>query len=226
MNQQHKYKSLMREVPATAMEIYRMLPEGTRCEVIFNELIFPGDMNDQHKYKNFISEIPSTAVEVYRMLPEGTRCEVIFNELIMSPSPTPSHQLLLSDLHALIYSFLKEKNAGKVIPSPIDVYLEDNNSVVQPDLIILLNENLHLIGKDGIDGAPDVVIEILSQNKAYDTKRKRALYEKAGVKEYFMIDPENKKTTLLTLNNSGLYEQTYEENGELNSAILSCKITF
>ena len=80
-------------------------------------------MNDQHKYKNFISEIPSTAVEVYRMLPEGTRCEVIFNELIMSPSPSSLHQLLLSELNALLYFFLKDAGSGKVIPSPIDVYL-------------------------------------------------------------------------------------------------------
>src|ERR1700749_4476191 len=105
-------------------------------------------MNEQHKYKNFISEIPTTAVEVYRMLPEGTRCEVIFNELSMSPSPTPLHQLLLSDLHALLYFFLKDTNIGKVIPAPVDVYLESYESVVQPDLIILLNENLKQIKKD------------------------------------------------------------------------------
>lgn len=183
-------------------------------------------MDNQHKYKNFISEIPSTAVEVYRMLPEGTRCEVIFNELSMSPSPTPLHQLLLSDLHALLYFFLKNANSGKVIPSPVDVYLENYESVVQPDLIVLLNENLSQIKKDGIYGAPNLVFEILSSNRAYGTQRKRSLYEKAGVKEYFLIDPENKKVTLLTLNAAGIYEQTYEEVGTLNSQLLSCKLTF
>jgi Uma2 family endonuclease len=187
---------------------------------------FRAKMSDQHKYKNVISEIPSTAVEVYRMLPEGTRCEVIFNELIMSPSPTPIHQLLLSDLHAMLYYFLKSAKLGKVISSPIDVYLENNDSVVQPDLIVILNENLHQIKTDGIYGAPDIAVEILSRNRAYDTKRKRALYEKAGVKEYFMIDPENKKTILLTLNASGVYEQTYEETGLLKSELLNCDITF
>lgn len=183
-------------------------------------------MDNQHKYKNFISEIPSTAVEVYRMLPEGTRCEVIFNELSMVPSPTPLHQLLLSDLHALLYIFLKNANSGKVIPAPVDVYLENYESVVQPDLIVLLNENLQQIKKDGIYGAPDVVFEILSSNRTYDTQRKRSLYEKAGVKEYFLIDPENKKVTLLTLNAAGTYEQIYEEVGALNSKLLSCKLTF
>jgi Uma2 family endonuclease len=183
-------------------------------------------MNDQHKYKNFISEIPSTAIEVYQMLPEGTRCEVIFNELVMSPSPSIPHQLLLSDLHVLIYNFLKEHNYGKVIPAPADVYFESLESVIQPDLLVILNENLDKIKDNGIHGAPDIVIEILSSNRRYDTRRKRELYEKASVKEYFMIDPENKKVTLLTLNSNNVYEQTYEEVGLFTSEIISCNISF
>jgi Uma2 family endonuclease len=178
------------------------------------------------KNKNFISEIPSSAMEIYRMLPEGTRCEVIFNELIMSPSPTTLHQLLLSELHALLYNHLKNANSGKVILSPVDVYLENYDSVVQPDLVILLNKNLDQIKRDGIYGAPDIAIEILSTNRAYDTQRKRSLYEKAGVKEYFMIDPENKMTTLLNLNPQGVYVQTYEATGLLRSDILNCHISF
>ncbi|HZX58898.1 MAG TPA: Uma2 family endonuclease [Mucilaginibacter sp.] len=183
-------------------------------------------MSGQHKYQNVIKEIPATAVDIYRMLPEGARCEVIFNELTMSPSPTPLHQLLLSDLHALLYNFLKNANIGKVIPSPIDVYLEDKNSVVQPDLIVLLNENLGKIQNDGIYGPPDMIIEILSRNRSYDTQKKRTLYEQAGVKEYFMIDPDNKKTTLLTLSASGTYIQTYEETAALRSEILNLDIKF
>lgn len=182
-------------------------------------------MNTQHKYER-IPDVPTSAVEIYRMLPEGTRCEVIFNELIMSPSPSSLHQLLLSDLHALLYSFMKQKNTGKVLLSPFDVYLEEYESAIQPDLMVVLNDKLDKIGKDGFYGTPDIVIEILSQNKAYDTRRKRTLYEKAGVKEYFIIDPENKLTTLLTLNTLGVYEQTYEEAGVLRSAILDCDLAF
>ena len=73
---------------------------------------------------------------------------------------------------------------------------------------------------------PALIVEVISTNRAYNTKRKRALYEKAGVREYFMIDPENKKTTLLTLNVSGIYEQSYEEAGVFNSTILACNIVF
>jgi len=183
-------------------------------------------MNEQHKYKNFISEIPSTAVEVYRMLPEGTRCEVIFNELIMSPSPSREHQFLSIKLTALLFGFLENGQFGAVLSAPFDVYFEELNSVVQPDLFIILKEDSHIIKKNGVYGVPAIIIEIISTNKTYDTKRKRALYEKAGVKEYFMIDPENKKTTLLTLNGEGVYDQTYEETGLLKSGIIPFNFSF
>jgi Uma2 family endonuclease len=225
MGEQNKYRNLIPEIPSTAVDVYRMLPEGTRCEVIFNELLFPENGHKDEKYDYFPWR-PTTAIEVYEMLPEGTRCEVIFNILVMSPSPTFSHQQLLADLHAIFYSFLKDRNLGKAILSPFDVYIENYESVVQPDLMVVLNEHLHLIQDNGLHGAPDIAIEILSLNRAYDTKRKRALYEKAGVKEYFMIDPENKKTTLLTLNASGIYEQTYEAIGVINSTVLSCSLAF
>ena len=183
-------------------------------------------MNNQHKIRNVISEIPMDAIEVYQMLPEGTRCEVIFNELIMSPSPSSSHQILLGDLFAILYSLMKDRQTGKAFVAPFDVYFEPEQSVVHPDIFILLNEKLDIIRENGVHGVPDIIVEIISSNKAYDTKRKRALYETAGVKEYFMIDPENKKVTLLTLNHLGVYEQTYELVGQFTSTILDCNISF
>lgn len=183
-------------------------------------------MSEQHKYRNVISEIPATAVEVYRMLPEGTRCEVIFNELSMSPSPSREHQTVLIKLTTLLFQMLDERQAGTLWTAPFDVYFEDEQSVVQPDLFIVLDEQKDIIQKRGVYGAPSIIIEIISTNRTYDTQKKRALYEKAGVKEYFMIDPEDKKTTLLTLDASGKYEQAYEETGVLKSALLSCNISF
>lgn len=213
------------KIPTKAVEIYRMLPEGTRCEVIFGGLVFP-EIYKRKEGATYIPDIPVNALEVFRMLPEGTRCEVIFNELNMSPSPSSQHQFLLAELHGLLYTFLKEEGIGEAVLSPFDVYFENDISVVQPDVIVLLNEALNKVKKDGLYGAPDIAIEILSQNESYDTKRKRALYEKAGVKEYFMIDPEDKKVTLLTLNTSGVYDQTYEETGVLTSAIINCNLKF
>jgi Uma2 family endonuclease len=183
-------------------------------------------MDNQHKYKNFISEIPSTAVEVYRMLPEGTRCEVIFNELSMSPSPSREHQTVLIKLTAILFQFLNNQPIGTLLTAPFDVYFDQEQSVVQPDLFVVMNEDQHIIQKNGVHGVPALIIEIVSTNRTYDTQRKRSLYEKVGVKEYFLIDPENKKVTLLSLNSTGIYEQVYEEIGQLNSMLLSCKLTF
>jgi len=183
-------------------------------------------MGDQHNYKNLLSEIPSTAVEVYRMLPEGTRCEVIFNELIMSPSPSREHQFLLIKLTTLLFKFLEDNPKGTLLTAPFDVYFEQEQSIVQPDLFIVLNSDQEVIKKNGVYGVPAIIIEIVSTNRAYDTQRKRALYEKVGVQEYFMIDPENKSVTLLTLNSDNVYEQTYEEVGLFTSGIISCNISF
>ena len=183
-------------------------------------------MNDQHKYKNFITEIPSSAIEVYQMLPEGTRCEVIFNELIMSPSPSRDHQTVSIILTAFLFQFLNENPIGTLFAAPFDVYFEEAQSVIQPDLFVILNEHESIVQKNGVHGTPALIIEIISINRSLDTKRKRSLYEKEGVKEYFIIDPENKNTTLLTLNSSGIYEQTYEETGLLKSDILNCNIAF
>ena len=183
-------------------------------------------MSEQHKYKNFISEIPSTAIEVYQMLPEGTRCEVIFNELIMSPSPSREHQLILIKLSALLFQFIEDRQIGTLLSAPFDVFFDSEQAIVQPDLFVVLNDDGQIVQKNGVHGTPAVIIEVISTNRAYDTKRKRALYEKTGVKEYFMIDPENKNTILLTLNTAGVYEQTYEEVGVLKSEILGCNISF
>ncbi|EHQ27998.1 Uma2 family endonuclease [Mucilaginibacter paludis] len=174
-----------------------------------------------------LTDIPATAIDIYRMLPEGTRCEVVFNVLSMSPSPTSEHQLLLSDLHALLYNFLKTTKAGKVIPSPMDVYIPNSLSVVQPDLLIILNEHLKHIKSDGVYGAPDIVIEILSpNNRLHDTQKKKALYEQAGVREYFIVDPENKEVILFTLNPSGIYDQSYQQKNSIKSALLNCTLDF
>ncbi|HEY8930739.1 MAG TPA: Uma2 family endonuclease [Mucilaginibacter sp.] len=182
-------------------------------------------MNTQHKY-NRIPDVPTSAVEIYNMLPEGTRCEVIFNELVMSPSPSREHQKVLIKLTALLFQFFEDHPVGALYAAPFDVHLEPEQSVVQPDLFVVMNDMQEIVKKNGVHGVPALVIEVVSTNRAYDTRRKRALYEKAGVKEYFIIDPENKLTTLLTLNAEGVYQQTYETEGVLRSSILHCDLPF
>lgn len=74
----------------------------------------------------------------------------------------------------------------------MDVYLEDEN-IFQPDILFISNENQHVIEEDGIHGAPDLVIEILSPGTAkYDLMKKKDVYERRGDKEYWIVNPETK----------------------------------
>jgi Uma2 family endonuclease len=166
--------------------------------------------------------IPATAVDIYRMLPEGTRCEVLYNQLIMTPAPNTDHQFISVKLSALLYNYLEETGKGVVLHAPADVYFEEEQSVLQPDVLVILNQNKSIIHKDGIHGAPDVVFEILSSNRIHDTLKKKSLYEKAGVKEYFIIDPADKKVVMFAFNDLRQYELIYELTGKITSEVLGC----
>lgn len=136
---------------------------------------------------------PKTTMEVFKMLPEGTRCELINGTIYMSPAPTSTHQKIAFRLIGQFYNLIEETSIGELIPSPIDVYLEDQKNAFQPDLAFVLAENAAIIREDGIYGTPDLIIEILSPGtKNFDLTKKKKIYEKTGVKEYWVIDPQTK----------------------------------
>lgn len=173
-----------------------------------------------------IEQVPKTALDVFRMLPEGTLCEVIDNVLYMSPAPKYSHQSLLFLLAKKLDICLEKKNAGEVIISPFDVYFEGLLSAVQPDILVVLNENRHILHEDGhIYGAPDIIIEVLSSDKKRDTVKKKSLYERAGVKEYFYVNPADREMTAWNLKEN-LYHLAYSGIGKFSSSLLSCDFEF
>ena len=122
---------------------------------------------------------------------------------------------------------IKDENIGEVIIAPFDVYLDEKSNAVQPDLTIVLNENLNIIGEDGsIHGVPDLLIEVLSQgNEANDTVKKFALYERFGVKEYWIIEPTMKLASGFTLVD-GRYKKLKEETGIIRSPLLKAIFNF
>ncbi|MCW3107463.1 MAG: Uma2 family endonuclease [Segetibacter sp.] len=173
-----------------------------------------------------IEQVPKTALDVFRLLPEGTLCEVIDNVLYMSPAPKYTHQALVALLARRIGNYLENTNIGEVIISPFDVYFENFLSAVQPDILVLLNENRHVLKEDGyIHGAPDIIIEVLSSDKKRDLIKKKSLYERAGVKEYFVADPENREITGWRLNEN-MYKHQYSDVGIFKSSILSLEFEF
>ncbi len=130
--------------------------------------------------------------EDYAKLPEGAPYQLIGGELIMSPSPAPYHQIISRRIEFELLKFVEEKKLGEVIDAPIDVYFSETETY-QPDIIFISKERLHIIGEKKIEGAPDLVIEILSESTAYyDLRHKKNVYEKTGVKEYWIVDPIEK----------------------------------
>jgi Uma2 family endonuclease len=139
-----------------------------------------------------IAERETKTAADFARLPEGTRCQLIEGEIIMAPSPVRFHQRIQMKLSALLEEFVESRNLGEVYPAPFDVYLTRKDAY-QPDLLFVSNERLHLLANDGMHGAPDIVVEILSPSTAYhDLRRKKDVYEKTGVQEYWVIDPIDK----------------------------------
>ncbi|GIX41353.1 MAG: restriction endonuclease [Leptospiraceae bacterium] len=131
--------------------------------------------------------------EDYKNLPEGTLAQLIDGEIIMSPAPNTLHQKIILKISTLIFKQLEEElKLGYVFISPIDVYF-NKTEVYQPDIIFISKENASIIKEQMIEGAPDLVIEVLSPNNAYyDLKYKKNKYAEFGVKEYWIVDPIEK----------------------------------
>ena len=123
----------------------------------------------------------------YRTWPDDRRWEIVGGEAFaMSPAPQPRHQMILSRLNRLWDEYLDGRPC-RVMPAPIDVRLSDKN-IVQPDLIVVCRPDQ--IKRTHIEGAPTLVIEILSESTAlYDRTLKRRLYARSGVKEVWLVTP-------------------------------------
>lgn len=164
----------------------------------------------------------SHTIKDYKLLPEGAPYQLIEGELIMTPAPNPLHQIISGNLFKKISRFVDEKGLGIVLYSPIDVYLGDENAC-QPDIVFISGERRGTIKEDGIYGAPDMIIEILSPLTAYyDIKKKFRVYERYGVKEYWIVDPDMKGVEIFLLKTAGEFElisKTYEK-GEIESKII------
>ena len=141
----------------------------------------------------------------YANMPDGERYELIDGELIMAAAPNEPHQEFSMRLG---WQFIPavERGLGRVYAAPFDVVLSEYD-VVQPDLLFVLRENAHIITKANVQGAPDLVVEIVSPETARrDWYEKRALYAKHGVGELWIADPDARIVWVMTLRDDGEYE--------------------
>jgi len=128
--------------------------------------------------------------------------DVVEGVLYMLPSRSPSHQETVVEFATYLHKFVKTAKLGKVYMGPLDVELNQQN-VVQPDILVVLNEHLDCITETHIIGAPDLVIEITDSNTAnHDYGEKWEAYASAGVPEYWVVTPEELTIELLILDGS------------------------
>lgn len=149
------------------------------------------------------------------------RYELIGGEFFMVPAPNMWHQTVSREIEFRIVCLLKETELGEVFYAPCDVVLSDED-VVQPDIIFVSKENFHIITEDNIKGSPDLLIEIISKNSAQrDRITKKRLYERYGVKEYWLVDVDKKEIEVLTLTQAG-YEiyGVFKAQDTLSSVVL------
>jgi Uma2 family endonuclease len=159
--------------------------------------------------------------EDYKKLPEGAPYQLIGGKLIMTAAPSTYHQTISLKLVMKLANFVADKDLGQVLYAPVDVYFGPTEAN-QPDIIFISKGRLDIIEAERINGAPDLVVEILSPASAYyDLKRKFRVYETQGVKEYWLVDPEEKSVAVYENEGTNFaLAQEVSQEGKVSSKVL------
>lgn len=150
------------------------------------------------------------------------RYELIDGEAYLLAAPSPTHQEISGAIHAQIWNYLEGKKKCKVYPAPFDIRLfeqkgdspENVDTVVQPDITIVCD--FSRLDEHGYRGAPDMLLEILSPStRRHDRLTKLELYQRAGVKEYWIVNPEEQSVQVYLLDEHGLLRlrEEYDRKG-------------
>ncbi|MBR0397420.1 MAG: Uma2 family endonuclease [Eubacterium sp.] len=178
---------------------------------------------------NALSKEHLYTIADYYALPEDQRVELIDGRFYDMGAPAVIHQLILGNLYTLFSECIKKHNMPcTVLMAPCDVRLDkDNYTMVQPDLLVLCHDfDIHAIR---FEGAPDLVAEILSvSSRAKDTILKLHKYQRAGVREYWIVDPKARSVTVHFFEGRKSIPQTYDFTDFIPVRISSglCEIDF
>ncbi|MCZ6793598.1 MAG: Uma2 family endonuclease [Planctomycetota bacterium] len=152
---------------------------------------------------------------------DGQRHEIIDGDHCVTPSPSSYHQSILSRLHYQLFDQIENTGRGRVLPAPMDVLLSKVD-IVQPDILVVLEPRTIDITPKNVQCAPDLIVEILSEATAdRDRRLKKSLYEKSGVAEYWIVDPESRAVEQHVLKKAtGRFEDRGSFRGELSAEAL------
>lgn len=155
-----------------------------------------------------------------RAMPDdGWRHEIIDGELVVSPAPSPLHQLLVYVLYGLIDRHVVERELGIVLGAPIDVKFDEFYGL-QPDICFVSSERRGVVQEGFLLGAPDLVVEVLSPSTTrHDLRTKRAAFERFGVREYWVLDPESERLLVHRLV-EGRFQIALDDQGNVRSNVI------
>jgi Uma2 family endonuclease len=158
----------------------------------------------------------------YAALPaDGNRYEIVNAVLYMSPSPSWSHQEIVGRFFRYLSSYAETAGIGGAFVAPLDVELAPN-TVFQPDVIVLLKASHKKLKERHIVGAPDLAVEVVSPtSETHDRYRKIPAYARAGVPEYWIVDPDSRTVEVLFLESGEYHSQgVYRGKATLPSQIV------
>ena len=145
-------------------------------------------------------------------LPEGKRAELIDGQVYYMAPPTRIHQEIISELHYKIRSYFEShKGSCRVYPSPFAVFLnQDNRNYVEPDISVICDPRK--LDDKGCNGAPDWVLEIVSpSSRRTDYHAKLFKYRTAGVREYWIVDPEKDRILVYNFETEDTWDYTFHD---------------
>ena len=156
----------------------------------------------------------------YLLLPEGDRRELIEGDFYVVPAPSIRHQTVVANLGTLLRELVRRNRLGIILWAPTDVVLSPE-TVVQPDILFVSNERRGIIMEANVSGAPDLVVEILSPGTAErDRELKLNLYARYGVREYWIVDPEDETVEVMELGPEGPLDVRRYDAGSVESRLL------
>ena len=151
---------------------------------------------------------------------DGKRYEILGGELFVSAPPSKRHAWISFQLALRLAEYVEQRALGVVFHAPVDVRLT-HNDVVVPDVIFLSTARRHLFGEQRIDGAPDLVVEVLSPStRSRDLTAKLQLYAQTGVQEYWIVDQVTATVTLYWRAPHGSYELISSESDRVRSRVV------
>lgn len=166
--------------------------------------------------------VPRLTYDDLDLIPQeraGDRHELFDGVLIVTPSPIPHHQIVSGNAYSLFDRVIRPNDLGQLFTAPIDVKFAPR-AVTVPDLVFVGRDRLHIVGPKAIEGVPDLVVEILSPStRRRDLGRKRGLYERFGVREYWIVDPKARALTVFVLED-GQYRPLSIVNGVVRSTVV------